>query len=212
MRKEAIGNARSIGGYVVYVPNDAFTSQWKAEAVKHSVGGDFSTGMTMQQILFHESVAMDRTCISSQPITVKSSFMMIVGRHLRNNTPKALAGEDCRSFLLRRSQRDMSVREILGGLQTKPKKKKRKTKFFEDEHEPDLENKKWNKDVEAAFTNEMKKNLPNDPNEDDEEQSMARQLMTENERIKQESKNAKGSVAAGKPRQKRMCGRACGHG
>jgi hypothetical protein len=40
MRKEAIGNAMTTGGYVVYVPNNAFTNEWADEALKSSVGGD----------------------------------------------------------------------------------------------------------------------------------------------------------------------------
>jgi hypothetical protein len=32
--REAIGNATTNGGYVVYIPNDAFTKEWTAEALK----------------------------------------------------------------------------------------------------------------------------------------------------------------------------------
>jgi hypothetical protein len=38
--KEAIGNASKMGGYVAYIPNDAFTSECAAEALKTSISGD----------------------------------------------------------------------------------------------------------------------------------------------------------------------------
>jgi hypothetical protein len=99
--REAIGNAMTKGGYVVYIPNDAFTKEWTAEALKWSVGGDPLTGRTMQQIIFQESTAKkDRTCISSWPTMVKTSFMTIVGSHQWSNTPKSLEGKDGHSFLM----------------------------------------------------------------------------------------------------------------
>ena len=212
MRHEAIGNSTKMGGYVVYVPNDAFADEWKTEALKWCISGGISNGMTMQQILFQESMTKDtRTCISSQPTMVKASFMTIVGRHLQNNKPKSLPDEDCRSFLMRRSQRDMSMHQLLGRHQSNPKKKKRKTTVFEEEHERELERKKWNTDVEAAFTNDMEKNLPKDPNEDDEEQSEARKWLAEHVRAKQQSQQLNDSGSTGKLRRNRLCGRSCGH-
>jgi hypothetical protein len=35
-RKEAIGNPSKMGGYVAYIPNDAFTSECTADALKQS--------------------------------------------------------------------------------------------------------------------------------------------------------------------------------
>jgi hypothetical protein len=113
IRQEALGNAREVGGYVIYIPNDIFASTWKGEAVNESIGADQSSGMTMQQILLQEGSAKDRTCVTSRPVSIKVTFIKIVVSHLRNNTPSPLEGEDSRSFLTRRSQLDMSVRQLL---------------------------------------------------------------------------------------------------
>jgi hypothetical protein len=100
---------------MAHIPsNDFFTSEWKNEVLARSVSGDPSNGMTMQQILLQETMAKDRKCISSYPTMIKTSFLTIVGRHLKNNTPSSITGENCRSFLMRRSQRDMSVPQAVG--------------------------------------------------------------------------------------------------
>jgi hypothetical protein len=179
-RQEATGNATSIGGYVIYIPNDAASSQWKEDAVNQSAGTDKSAGITLRQIALQQGIAKDRTCVSSKPTEVKVVFMKIVGGHLKNNTPSPLEGEDTHSFLRRRSQRDLSSYQMLGGGERKkPPKKKRKGGSINDAHEQDLENKKWSKDVQAAVTSELEKGLPKDPNDDTEEQSEAREWLAE---------------------------------
>lgn len=205
-RQEAIGNARDIGGYVVYLPNDAFSNEWKDEAVKNIVGGDDSTGMTMQQIMLLRKTAKDKSCISSRSTEVKVSFMAIVGANLRKNTPTPHEGEDCRSFLMRRAHRDVSVNDWV----QKPNKKRKKT-VDNDRHQQELENKKWATDVEAAFTSDVQKKLPKDPNDDNDEESEVRAWLDEHGKSKQETQQKGSDGDASKKRRERVCGRACGH-
>lgn len=99
---------------MAHIPsNDFFTSEWKNEALARSVSGDPSNGMTMQQILLQETMAKDRKCISSYPTMIKTSFLT-----------------NCRSFLMRRSQRDMSVPQAVGKVSAPyNNKKKRKRRI-----------------------------------------------------------------------------------
>jgi phage shock protein A len=66
-----------------------------------------------------------------------------------------------------------------------PAKKKCKSRSVDDTHERDLENKKWNKDAEAALVSNIGKDLPKNPNDDTEDQSEAREFLEEYKSSKQ---------------------------
>jgi hypothetical protein len=132
-----------------------------------------------------QEIAKDRSCVSSKPTAVKVVFMIIVGTHLKNNTPLPLEGEDSHSFVRRQAQRDVSTYQTINGNRKMPAKKKRKSRSVGNTHERDLENKKWNKDAEAALVSDIGKDLPKNPNDDTEEQSEAREFLEEYKSSKQ---------------------------
>jgi hypothetical protein len=98
-RSETIGNAKSICGYRAYLPNDAFSKEWKDKAVNQALGTDKNDGLTIREIQMQQDATNDTSCVSSKPAAVKVSFAKIVGSHLTNNTPAPLNGESSHSFL-----------------------------------------------------------------------------------------------------------------
>jgi hypothetical protein len=64
----------------------------------------------------------------------------------------------------------MSVKELLEGNEPR-NKKKQNMEHYDNPHQHELEHKKWEMDVAMALTNEMKRNLPKSPSDDDDEQS-----------------------------------------
>jgi hypothetical protein len=147
-RSEAIGNAKSIGGYRADLPNDAFSKEWKDEAVNQALGTDKNDGLTIREIQMQQDATKETSCVSSKQAAVKVSFAKIVGSHLTNNTPAPLDGESSHSFLRRRAQRYMSTYPKSDGNHKNPPKKQKAGKLTVDAHERELEDKKWNKDVE----------------------------------------------------------------
>jgi hypothetical protein len=141
-----------------------------------------STGKMLSQILLQRVMVKDKQCILSRLTPVKVNFISLIGKHLGANTPSPLEGEDCREFLLHWSQHFVSVKELLGG--NKPhNKKKQKTEHDVHPQQHELEHKKWEMDVAFALMDEMKRNLPESPG-NDEEQSEDHQLLSEHEASK----------------------------
>ena len=208
MHEEAVGNAQSIGGYRVYLPNDAFSKEWRDQAVNQSLGTDLNDGLTIWQFEMQQDFAKDMSCVSLKPTAVKVSFAKIVGLHLKQNTPAPLEDKISHSFLRWRVQRDMSTYQVVQGECKNPPKKKQKGKPTINSHEQDLENKKWNKDIKTEAIADLQRALPEDPSKDTEEQFELCTSLAEHENVKQQS-SQQANVA--KPRQNRLCGRACSH-
>jgi hypothetical protein len=96
---------------------------------------------------------------------------------------------------------------------SKKKSPKKGTREY-DAHQRELENKKWNENIEKELITGLEKTLLKDPNGENEEQAEARTLLHEHHNSNDDSNKAhgpKGKQEPTYPRRKRLCERACGH-
>lgn len=203
-REEAIGNTIASGGFVIYIPNNAYSMKWKEDSVKHLTGTSTSAGLTVQQMYHAQSVAKDTTCISVRPTEAKVLYLKTVGNNLAKNTPSPLPDENCRSFVLRHAQRALSENQAI---KRNSSNKKRKKGDIADQRQLELEMKKWGNDVELEYMKEMEQSLPKDPTKDDDEHKEFHAMLKEHASSKPRSKL---SGPESKTRRNRICGRGLG--